>query len=119
MYQINKTFLNLPENHIFKKLHKNEKIAGDLGFKGLESLSIYTHITGKKTSSQKRFNREFKHYWSVLENSISHLRKWKICSNRFDMKVKQLPKALEKHDFIIQIVAGLVNKFVMPLRIYD
>jgi hypothetical protein len=26
-------------------------------------------------------------------------------------------KALEKHDFIIQIVAGLVNKFVMPLRI--
>jgi hypothetical protein len=107
------------ENQIYKQLEKEEKIAADLGFQGLEHLSILTNLSGKKTAEQKRFNRVFKHYRSVVENSITQIRNWKICSNKFDGKIKHLRQAREKHDFITRIVAKLVNKFVMPIRKYE
>ena len=33
--------------------------------------------------------------------------------------MSDLSKALEEHHFIIEIVAGLVNKYIMPIRNYD
>lgn len=54
----------------------------------------------------------------MVENSISHLRKWKICYLQFPNKIKELEKAMEEHDIIVETVAGLVNLYVMPIRTY-
>lgn len=109
---------NFPSNKIYKSLSKDEKIAGDEGFKGLEQFSIYTQLDAQ-TPLEEKFNRNFKHYRCVVENSISHIRKWKICYHKFYSKVMDLNKALEEHHFIVEIVAGLVNKFSMPIRNYN
>jgi len=108
-----------PENQIYKKLTPQEKIAGDQGFRGLEDVSIYTHISSPKDKDERRFNSEFKHYRSVVENSISQIRKWKICSHKFSSKIKNLEEAMAQHTFLLQIIAGLVNLFVMPIRKYE
>ena len=68
---------------------------------------------------EEKFNRNFKHYRCVVENSIAQIRKWKICSHKFYSKVLDLTKALKEHHFIVEIVAGLVNKYSMPLRRYN
>lgn len=68
---------------------------------------------------EEKFNRKLKHYRCVVENSISHIRKWKICYHKFYSKVMDLNKVLEEHHFIVEIVAGLVNKFSMPIRTYN
>lgn len=109
---------NFPSNKIFKSLSEDEKIAGDDGFKGLEHFSIYTQIDAQ-TNEEEKFDKNFKHYRIVVENSIAQLRKWKIASHKFYSKMSDLSKALEEHHFIIEIVAGLVNKYIMPIRNYD
>lgn len=105
------------ENRICDVLEKDEMIAADQGFRGLEDLKIFTHIAKAKTTAEKEFNKHFKHYRSVVENSIAQIRMWKICSYRFYTKLEpNLSKALLEHTFIVEIVAGLVNRFVMPIR---
>jgi hypothetical protein len=109
--------VNFPENWIYKYLEIHENIMGDLGFRGLEYLKIYT----MKSEVFKGYDIEhdFKHFRVIVENVIGHIRKWKICKQEFQSKLKTLDKAREYHHFIFEIVAGLVNLFVCPLRNYD
>ena len=109
---------NFKENHLCDYLTSEEKIAADQGFRNLENLSIYTHIQKPKNSREKEFNSQFKHYRCTVENAIGQLRKWKICCYRFYSKIFELNKALKEHHFLMEILAGLLNKFVMPLRKY-
>ena len=44
---------NFPSNQIFKCLSKNEKIAADEGFKGLEQFSIYTQLDAETDEEKK------------------------------------------------------------------
>lgn len=109
---------NFPSNQIYQYLSQEEKIAGDEGFKGLEHFSIMTQLDAK-TPLEDKFNRYFKHYRCVVENSIAHIRKWRICSHKFYSKILDLKKALEEHHFIVELIAGLVNKYSMPIRNYN
>lgn len=102
--------VSFPENFIFRKLLKKEKIMGDNGFKGMTHLQIYTEPKEKELSSL------FKHYRSVVENVIAHLRMFKICSHTFECYDKFLVEDLKKHEKIFVVVCGLMNSFKLPIR---
>lgn len=110
---------NFAENNLKSLLSAEEKIAADQGFKGLDQLSTLTHIQHPNSREEEIFNREFKRYRVVVEISINQIRKWKICYHKFHSKLLNLEYALQEHHFIVEIVAGLVNKFVMPIRKYS
>lgn len=101
---------SFPENFIFNKLTKKEKIMGDNGFRGLKNLNIYTEFEDEKLSSQ------FKHYRSVVENVIAHIRIFKICSDTFKCFDTTLEKDLKKHERIYRVVCSILNLYRLPIR---
>ena len=105
------------ENHLCDYLTSEEKIAADQGFKNLETLSIYTHIQKPKNSREKEFNSRFKHYRCTVENSIAQNQEnGKFVVIRFYSKIVNLNKSLSEHRFLMEIVAGLNNKFVIAFK---
>lgn len=107
---------SFPENFIFRKLHPQEKIMGDLGFKGLEKLQIYTM---ESNNYPENYEHDFMHFRSLVENVIGQIRKWKICKHDFQSKMVDLEKASNYHHFVFEIICGLTNLFVCPLRDYS
>lgn len=83
-------------------LKNDENIDADQGFRGLERLKIFTHISNPQKKEQIEFNKHFKYFRSVVEDSISHVRMWKICSTRFYSKIKDLKEALGQHDLLFK-----------------
>jgi len=85
----------------------------------LDQLSTLTHIQHPNSREEEIFNREFKRYRVVVEISINQIHKWKICYHKFHSKLLNFEYALQENHFIVEIVAGLVNKFVMPIKKYS
>lgn len=104
-----------PENFVYKKLTSEEKIMGDKGFRGLEKFNIYSLLKGK-SKDVDLFNRNFKHYRSVVENVIGQIKFFKICKEEFKIKMKNYQNARYKHHLIYMTVCSLLNEYVLPLR---
>lgn len=52
----------------------------------------------------------------VVENAISMIKKWKICSHVFRVHTTNLNQALKFHDQVWRICAALTNWTKMPIR---
>ncbi len=52
----------------------------------------------------------------MVENAISHIKKWRVCSSPLRYKVDDLEAAKTMHNKLYVVCAGLVNDFVMPIK---
>lgn len=74
--------IEFPENHVWKYICEDEYIMGDKGFKGLTRGIL--PMVGKHavhTPDEKKFNNGLAAHRIVVENAVSHIKKWKICSS--------------------------------------
>lgn len=98
----------------WKKLNLSDEeiIMADDGFRGYAEHKVITLSTETSVSGDENYHKQFKRIRVVVENAISHVKKWRICSTLFRAKVKNLTEALEKHHKIWLVCVGLVNRFV-------
>lgn len=104
---------------IVEALTDDEKIMADQGFRGLQNMKIYTQLPKPSNDKERKFNLDFKHFRSTVENVISQIRKWKFASQRYEGKLTNFDEAKEKHHQIMEVICGILNMFVLPLRHYE
>jgi hypothetical protein len=104
--------MTLTENWKHLQVSTDEVILADDGFKGYAEQNIWTTSTETSKSSSPSYRSDFKAIRVIVENAISQVKKWKICSTLWKVKVKDLDKALEKHHKMWTICVGMVNRFI-------
>lgn len=107
----------MAENRWFEHLGKKEFLMADKGFKGLNDFhpTIIPHI-GDLTVQEQLYNNRVAEIRIVVENAISMVKKWKICSLEFRAQTVHLNDALIYHDKVWRICAALTNWTKMPIR---
>ena len=120
------SLISLEENKVYTSLTRKEWVSVDLGFRGMQNIFKHTAFPFPDniekvtlTDQQKQFNSEFKTIRTVVENVIQYLKKWKICKHVYRSFNSDISLAQEEHHKVWVVVAGLVNKFVMPCRTYE
>lgn len=113
--------LNLIELYpIHKQLSEIEWVAADKGFRGCHNQHnfILPFLEGDNplTTKQVEFNNSLASIRTVVENTISMVKKWKICSQTFRCKFSSLDKALSDNTMVWSICAAFVNRFSLQLR---
>ena len=79
--------VDLAENSIYSKfLTKEEWIIADCGFNGQIKQHILSFNYFKNTEDEKVFLK----YRSVVENAIAKIKKWQICSLKFQKNLKDI-----------------------------
>jgi hypothetical protein len=101
-----------PENNLLAKLEDNEYIIGDQGFQGLFEYGVISYSTFKNGL----YNKEFLKIRSVVENSISQIKNWRVCKDIFRKNFEDLEECRIFHERVWKIVSALCNLFHKPLR---
>lgn len=90
---------HLSENAFWSALHKDEYIAADKGFIGLNkkhpTITPHKQTNNEPLSVEKEtYNHEFAAYRCIVENVFAAIKKWRCCSEVFKWKQSDLRGAL-------------------------
>jgi hypothetical protein len=90
---------NFPENYFWHELDREEFIAADKGFIGLDHMhSCLTPIKKMNgqplTDAEETFNHEFASHWCIVENVFSRIKQWKCCTTMFKCDERDLQASL-------------------------
>jgi hypothetical protein len=106
--------LQLPEGNISSYLDSDEYVLADKGFRGMRS--TYRVISATQNCNKQQ-RREICRKRVIVENSIGHIREWKVCKGLFRGSHVQPGKDLrEWHHKIWMVCAYLVNKYRGSVR---
>lgn len=102
----------MPENFIYRQLTEDEWIMADRGFGGLMHFKILSYHNFKGTD----LDSTFLSICSVVENSISMIKKWRVCDLQFHKNLGDMELSLESHHQFWVICAVLCNMYSLALR---
>lgn len=117
--------LAMQENAVYDWITWGECILGDAGFKNLAKLSktkcqyvlpYDEHTKPAWTVEDEKFMSELKSIRTIVENVISHIKKWRICKDRFRSRCSNFQQFLDFHHEIWVVVAALVNLYEHNLK---
>lgn len=106
------SLMNMRENFFWRDFEKDEYIAADKGFIGLNNLHhCLTPIKKKSkdeplTDAQETYNHEFSAHRCIVENVFSRIKQWKCCSSMFKCDEQDLQTSL-----VIYFSANFITKY--------